>query len=101
MKRLGGVPATKRLISGLSPAVSCGTEAAVMWLPWASNGLMIALSALISLSFDQVWNSVRSVAPAAQGRAPRARASGIPVNLGIVFLSMLAGLCFSGLRVSP
>ncbi len=54
MKRLGGVPATKRLTRPLSPPVSCGTEAAWMVFPSAWNASTIVLSAAISLSVDQV-----------------------------------------------
>ena len=55
MKRLGGVPATKSETSGLSPAVSCGTETAVTVFPRDWNSLTMVLSAAISLSFDHEW----------------------------------------------
>jgi hypothetical protein len=55
MKRFGGVFATKRLTRGLSPAVSCGTEAATMVLPVVAVNLStMVLSAAISLSLDQL-----------------------------------------------
>ena len=81
MKRFGGVPATKSETSGLSPAVSCGTEAAVMVFPLASKAWTMVLSAAISLSFDQVWKSVSSAAFATKGKAPKASASAIPFSL--------------------
>ena len=55
MKRLGGVPATKSETSGLSPAVSCGTETAVTVFPRDWNSLTMVFSAAISLSFDHEW----------------------------------------------
>ena len=68
MNRFGGVPAMIRLVSGLSPAVSCGTDADFTVLPvLAVKASRIVLSAAISLSFDQVWNSVSSTALAAIG----------------------------------
>src|SRR5581483_11339654 len=89
MKRFGGVPATISAVSGLSPAVSCGTEAVLTVLPIASNGLRIAFSAEISLSFDQVWKNVSSAALAASGTMPIAMAAAAPISLCRKFIVSL------------
>src|SRR5579862_6151535 len=92
MNRLGGVPATIRLTKGLSPAVSCGTDAALMVFPvFASNVLRITFKAPISLSFDQVWNNVSSTAAA--GAADSNNAAEPPNRtLRNVIVSSLCGL---------
>ena len=73
------VPVT--VVSGLSPAVSCGTEAVFTVFPIASNGFRMAFRAEISLSFDQVWKNVRSAALAATGNMPMAMAAAAPISL--------------------
>ena len=82
MNRFGGVPATMRLVSGDSPAVSCGTEAVLTVLPvFLVKALMMVLSAAISLSLDHVWNRVSSRALAVMGVMPIAAAAIVPMSI--------------------